>query len=101
MAKELTLEQALEKIEALQTENAELKKTAEEATSKLAKVNNQVPGVYKQKESGKTYRFKKGFMKVNLKGTVHESVDVLKNAEMMDHLIEIGFGGIEIVEPSK
>lgn len=103
MAKELTPEEMAAKIAELQAENKDLKKANKEATKKVAKLTNEVPGSFKH-ENG-IVKFKKGFVafKISWKGKVQkiESVEALKDAELMNHLVEIGFGGIEIVEPSK
>jgi hypothetical protein len=97
MSKELTAE---ERIAALEAENKKLKAENAKVSKDLAKVNNEVPGSFKM-EDGRVVKFKKGFVKVNLKGKIIDSVDVLKDADIMNHLVEIGFGGIEIVQPSK
>lgn len=91
---------AKEKIAKLEADNKALKAENAKVSKDLAKINNEVPGSFEM-EDGRVVKFKKGFVKVNLKGKITDSVDALKDADMMNHLVEIGFGGIEIIEPSK
>lgn len=101
MAKELTLEEALVKIEALQKENAELQEKVAAKESEVSRLNKEVPGTHKHKESGKTYRFKKGCLSFLKGGKRLISEEVIKDSKLMDELIEDGFGLIEVVESSK
>lgn len=59
-----------------------------------------VKGSFKSTD-GKTYQFKKGFVKVIFKGTAYNSEDLISDKELapvMESLIEIGFGGLEEVK---
>ncbi len=88
-----TLESANATIEALNAENAALKTIAEKNPSK----DLIVPGTFKSKD-GKTYSFKDGYTKCYVGGQKVASVDLLKDAEKMEHLIKIQYAGLEIVD---
>ena len=126
MAKEITLEQALQEIEVLTTkvaslekENADLKtalaektKEAEEEIESLkleieavkeqnASLTKEVPGFFTHKPKGGkelNYRFKKGRFHVIVNGERIAAKDALQNKEIMQKLIELGSGSIEVCE---
>lgn len=66
-----------------------------------AKELNVVPGTFKA-DDGTKYRFKKGFVKTRTqKHGIVDSSELISNAdyrEEMEHLIEVGYGGLEVVE---
>lgn len=79
-----------EEIEALKAEVATL-------SDKNAKVTGEVPGTYKSKD-GKKFRFVKGCVNSrNLEGKIVPSVDLLKDKEYMEKMIELGAAIIEEV----
>lgn len=107
MAKELTLEEALEQNASLKAENASLKEENEalkaeiaESKTKVMNLTKEVPGTftYKGKEAKNgTYKFKKGCLSFILKGKKVFSEEIIKDKEIMIELIEDGFGLIELV----
>lgn len=112
MAKELTLEQALLKIEDQQKVISDLtdtvkalKKEIKSSKDETASLKNEVPGtfVFESTEEDDAnlvgeYRFKKGHLKVSYKGQTLESVKALEDKVFMAELVKIGAGCIEKVE---
>jgi DNA repair exonuclease SbcCD ATPase subunit len=93
------LQEALEEIETLKSENAELKLLAE----KGAKVAKAIPGTYKSKLHKKEIRFKDGMLKTAIDGKLVDSAEVIKNeggkyTKVLDFFIEVGASVIEIVD---
>ena len=93
------LQKALEELEALRTENADLKLVAE----KGAKAAKAVPGTYKSKKHKKEIRFKDGMLKTSVNGQLVDSAEVIKNkdgkySDVLDFFIEVGASVIEIVD---
>lgn len=98
-------------VEALKAQHTEELKTKDEEIESLkvemaafAKEDNRgiVVGEFKS-DNGKTYGFKRGFTKVKINGETIESEDFFKkeNASEMERLIEIGFGGLEVIKTAK
>lgn len=123
MAKEITLEQALEENKALKeqlkalielpskleeallenevlkSENEELKLVADKG-AKIAKI---IPGTYTSKKHKVSIRFKDGMVKSSVNGKLVDSAEVIKNkdgkyTQYLDFCIEVGASVIEIVE---
>jgi DNA repair exonuclease SbcCD ATPase subunit len=93
------LQEALEEIETLKSENAELKLLAE----KGAKGAKAIPGTYKSKLHKKEIRFKDGMLKTAIDGKLVDSAEVIKNEDgkytkVLDFFIEVGASVIEIVD---
>ena len=93
------LQEALEELEALRTENADLKLVAE----KGAKAAKAIPGTYKSKKHKKEIRFKDGMLKTSVNGQLVDSAEVIKNkdgkyTDVLDFFIEVGASVIEIVD---
>lgn len=85
------LEKANEKLEA---ENAALAEKAANSTIKKC------DGTY-EAESGKLYAFKQGFLKVSVKGRgIVPAEEAIKDATIMESLISMRYGGLEIVKPA-
>lgn len=80
-------------IEELKAQHAE---ELEAASGELKVLKNSVPGTCKVGSA--TYKFKDGWKKVNLgRNKIIESEKAIKDKEIMKHLVEIGFAGIEKV----
>lgn len=92
----------VEKIEALTAERDEAVEKTIELQKQLdaAPVNNRIPGTIKI--DGKKWKFKDGFKEFTLKldGKMQKvkAVDCLKSEEIMAHLVDIKFGGIELAK---
>lgn len=85
-------------LEDLHKENLELKAKLNKDPNKDRYVDGKFKSTAK-KTKGKVYTFKDGWVKTRLKnGSILASVDCLKDAEVMEWLIEIGYNGLEIVE---
>jgi len=82
---------------ALNAEIKDLKAEVKKLTVVNAKISNVVPGTYTSEEGSK-YRFKKGHVKTRWAGAIVPSVDLLKNKEAMEYLIDINYGGLEIAD---
>ena len=86
-----------EEFEALKVKNLELEALKEKnPASKLITEGTFVKGSGKTK---KTYKFKDGFVKTRARnGEVIKSSEALKDDELMNHLIGIGYAGLELVK---
>jgi C4-type Zn-finger protein len=106
-ASQKVAEAAQKEVEELTTELGLIKekhaKELDEAKDQVRKFTKSVPGTYKSKDHNVTIRFKDGHVKTRVKGELVLSEDLIKNkggkhTEFLDHLIEIGYGGIEEVK---
>lgn len=91
--------ESVAKVDALETENAELKLLV----SKETLVSKAVPGTFKSKKHGVTIRFKDGARKTRVGLDVIDSAELMKNeggkyTDALNHLIELGASFIEVVE---
>jgi hypothetical protein len=95
-----------ETIEVLQAANEDLTVELQAANGIVADLKKETkdvftPGVYKSKVTKYSYRIKKGFKKIIVPGFNQnrpiDSSEVINNAEMMEKLIRIQYGGVEIV----
>lgn len=109
----LTIEEAMAKIETLETElvaaneviasQATLLAENEANASKASVITKEVAGTYKSKEHKVEIRFKPGYLKTRIGHEIIPSEDLILNkggkyTEELDRLIEIGYGGIEEVK---
>jgi chromosome segregation ATPase len=65
-------------------------------------ITKSVDGVYKSEKHGVTIKFKDGYVKTRTKDGIVSSEEIIENkgdkyTEFLDHLIGIGYGGIEEV----
>lgn len=96
----MKLEEALAKIEALEKEKSELQSKLDESNATVKDLTKEVKGTYKAKDKS-IVKFKKGCLTFIHRGQRHQSEEVLKNAELMEELIEMGSGLIEFVKSEK
>ena len=83
---------ALEELSAThQSETEEIRKELEELKAKYGQVTKEIPGEYKSK-SGSIYKFADGTFKFILAGQTHDSSEALKDADIMEELIDMGVG---------
>jgi cell division septum initiation protein DivIVA len=87
-------------LEAKDKEIADLTKKLNKLTKDLSTSTGIVDGSFTA-EDGKTYSFDKGVVKFHFKGEMHESVEALKNKELMQELVEMKVGYLTEVKPSK
>ena len=86
-------------VEALKARLAEFEANAQKASV----ITKEVPGTYKSKKHNVEIRFKPGFINTRIGHEIIASAELIKNSkgiytEELDRLIEIGYGGIEIVK---
>lgn len=94
------LKDALEKVKEESADEIEaLKLEIEAVKEKNADLTKEVPGFYTHKEKNKSevkYRFKKGRFNVVIDGQRISAKEALASKEVMEKLIELGSGSIEI-----
>ena len=82
----------------LTAKNSELEAELEVYKAKYSDVSGETPGTYTSKKlKGPSVKFKTGCVQFPFNGEIIQSKDALKDAEVMDALITMGAGIIEIV----
>jgi hypothetical protein len=86
-------------VSVLEQSNEELELEAVSLREKAANSTiKKCDGVYKA-ENGNTYQFKQGFLKVSVLGKgIVTAEKAIKDASIMERLISIKYGGLEIVK---
>lgn len=112
MAKEITLEEALEiikkKNETIATLTEKTKVQAKEikelkaSAEKTIAISLEVPGVYRSEKHDVSIRFAKGCVKTRIQNEIVDSKEIIKNkngehTEFLDDLIEKKAGIIEVI----
>lgn len=85
-----------EKVSSLEEINEALELQVSANAEKVSAFTKETAGEYIAK-SKKTYRIRKGHLKINFKGEVLLSSEVIQSAEIMEELIKINAGCIELV----
>jgi len=100
LARILELEGEVAVLEQAFSDHAELIAARDTEISDLKRaqgvLTKEVPGTY-EADNGNTYRFKTGHLKINFRGEVMLSEEVIQDDELMEELIDMEAGCIEIV----
>lgn len=91
--------ETVSKVEALESENADLKLQLQ----KEVVTSRAVPGTYKSKKHKKEIRFKDGARKTRVGTEVIDSAELIENvdgkySDVLDRLIELGASTIEVIK---
>jgi regulator of replication initiation timing len=95
------VEQLKQTVAVLEETNEKLEAEVESLREKAANSTiKKCDGTYKA-ENGNLYAFKAGFLKVSVKGRGFvPAEECIKDAKIMEKLISIKYGGLEIVKPA-